>query len=755
MARGLKFTALATWALLLGVALTWPLGGAVHSASDQEAHDSIAMFDPERGKWYLLYYDGSVEEFYYGAPGDVPLMGDWDCDGVDTVGMYRPSNGFAYLRNSNHFGIADEEFFYGIAGDIPLAGDWDGDGCDTLAIYRASRVYVRNRLGTGPADFTYYFGIPGDRPFAGDFDGSKVTTVGLHRESTGFVYFRNSLTTGVADDEFFYGIPSDRILAGDWDKDGDQTVGIFRPAESRFYLQDENRTAFADHVFTFGESSWVPVPGSFSPAGLPMSAITTSTSTSMPPTTTTTTTPATTTTMPPITTTTTPTTTITSTTTTTTSPVETGLEFFVATSGSDGNDGSASRPWASIGYALEQVPAGGDATIWVGAGSYVGAVETTTDFADPVRVVAVDPYRTRLTYSQNPVLIIKSENVSFEGFEIVGQSTASNSSGLVYMYKAHGSSLRNNVIHDSYDNDGIRVLQSDDVVIAGNVLYNSADHMIDVNVGSQRTIIEDNVFFADYAGSGRVLPGGLSAFIVVKNSGGEQVTGNMVIRRNVFAHYEGDKSFLKIGADGEPVPEAVNITIENNLFHLAGSPVDGAFEVVDARGILFRANTFVGADAADPFAGWVGTRDGSPPSEDINFVGNIFSNPGGGMEGLIESPADLVVSGGLSHNLYWNGGNPLPTRAGDRFNFTSDPSRIEANPLIAQQSITLPRWTGTQFAGGYATIRQAFVAYITRHGTPESGSPAANVGYGGAPAEDILGNPRSATADLGAVEFTP
>lgn len=473
--------------------------------------------------------------------------------------------------------------------------------------------------------------------------------------------------------------------------------------------------------------------------------------------TTTTTVPATTTTTQPPTTTTTTTTTTTvpptTTTTTTTLPTSGGLNFYVETSGSDGNDGSAGSPWASVGHALEQVPEAGAAVVWVGPGTYSGGVETTTDFASPVRVVAVDPYRTRLTGPTNPVLNIKSDNVSFEGFEIYGQPT-SDSTGLVYMYEAHGSSLRNNVIRDSYDNDLIRLLESHDVTIAGNMIYNSADHAIDVNIGSQRTVIQDNFFFADYAGSGRAQPGGLSAFIVVKNSGGDQVTGNMTIRRNVFAHYEGDKSFLKIGADGEPVPEAINITIENNLFHLEGSQTDRAFDVVDARGIMFRANTFVGGDATDPFAGWVGTADGSPPSEDVNFVGNIFSNPLGGMEGLIESPNDLVTSGGMSDNLFWNGGDPVPTRSGDRFNYTADASRIEADPLITLRSITLPRWTGSQFAGGHATIRDAFVAYVLRHATPAAGSAAGDVGYSGAPSHDILGRSRtSATADIGAVEF--
>ncbi len=193
--------------------------------------------------------------FLYGNPGDVPLLGDWDCDGVRTPAMYRPANGFMYLRNANSEGIADVEYFYGDPADIPLAGDFDGDGCDTLAIYRADegRVYVKNSLGTGIADVDYFFGNPGDKPFVGDFDGDGVDTVGLHRESTGFVYFRNEHAAGPADFEFFYGDPGDRILAGDWDGDGTDTVAIYRPADETVYYRMSNSAGYADHTQPVGD----------------------------------------------------------------------------------------------------------------------------------------------------------------------------------------------------------------------------------------------------------------------------------------------------------------------------------------------------------------------------------------------------------------------------------------------------------------------------------------------------------------------
>ncbi|MBK7452587.1 MAG: hypothetical protein IPJ46_02405 [Anaerolineales bacterium] len=57
-------------------------------------------------------------------PGDQPVTGDWDNDGMDTIGVYR--NGSFYLRNSNTLGFADLVFALGNPGDMPIAGNWDG-----------------------------------------------------------------------------------------------------------------------------------------------------------------------------------------------------------------------------------------------------------------------------------------------------------------------------------------------------------------------------------------------------------------------------------------------------------------------------------------------------------------------------------------------------------------------------------------------------------------------------------------------------
>ena len=89
----------------------------------------VGLVDPSTGVWYLRDEWGVIGSFYYGNPGDVPFLGDWDGDGIETPGLYRQSDGYVYLRNTNTQGIADIKFFFGNPGDVPLAGDFDGDGC--------------------------------------------------------------------------------------------------------------------------------------------------------------------------------------------------------------------------------------------------------------------------------------------------------------------------------------------------------------------------------------------------------------------------------------------------------------------------------------------------------------------------------------------------------------------------------------------------------------------------------------------------
>jgi len=246
------------------------LATALSASIAVAATDTVGLVDPTTGVWSLRTEDGLTHSFYFGNPRDIPFAGDWNCDGVDTPGLYRQSDGYVYLRNSNDQGNANVSFFFGNPGDLPIAGDFNGDGCDTVSVYRPSesRVFIINELGSedgglGAADTAYYFGNPGDSPFTGDFDDDDVDTIGLYRQSTGLVYFSNSHAQGNADFQFFFGDPGDRFVGGDWTNDGTDTAGVFRPSQSMFYLKYTNSSGNADDQFGYGNGSMLPVAGNW------------------------------------------------------------------------------------------------------------------------------------------------------------------------------------------------------------------------------------------------------------------------------------------------------------------------------------------------------------------------------------------------------------------------------------------------------------------------------------------------------------
>ena len=62
--------------------------------------------------------------FLFGNLGDKPVVGDWDGDGVDEIGLHRESTGLFYYRTTLTTGVASDQFFFGDPGDRFVAEDW-------------------------------------------------------------------------------------------------------------------------------------------------------------------------------------------------------------------------------------------------------------------------------------------------------------------------------------------------------------------------------------------------------------------------------------------------------------------------------------------------------------------------------------------------------------------------------------------------------------------------------------------------------
>jgi hypothetical protein len=230
--------------------------------------DTTGVFRPSNGILYLKnsntpgFADIAIN---YGTAGDYPVTGDWDGNGTATIGIYR--NGSFYLRNSNTLGFADLVFAFGQPGDQPIAGDWDGNGTDTIGVYRPStgQFLLRNSNSSGTPDMSFYLGNVGDVGIAGDWNNDGKDTTGVFRPSNGVIFLKNTNQTGIADIALNYGLPGDQPVTGDWNGDGIDTIGVYR--NGQFLLRNSNTIGFADLVFGLGNPGDMPIAGDWN--GIP------------------------------------------------------------------------------------------------------------------------------------------------------------------------------------------------------------------------------------------------------------------------------------------------------------------------------------------------------------------------------------------------------------------------------------------------------------------------------------------------------
>ncbi|MER7515954.1 LamG domain-containing protein [Streptomyces sp. NPDC126499] len=182
--------------------------------------DTLGTYDPATRTFALRDNNAGPDkiDFAFGSAGDLPVVGDWNGDGVDTVGVWRPSSHMFYLNNEHTNSVADVSFVYGADGMTPLVGDWNGDGLDTVGMYYGaiSRFYIRNFNSAGGNSYEIHYGSVGDQPVVGDWNGDGTDSTGVWRPSSHIYYLNNEHANNVADVSFVYGADGMTALAGKW-----------------------------------------------------------------------------------------------------------------------------------------------------------------------------------------------------------------------------------------------------------------------------------------------------------------------------------------------------------------------------------------------------------------------------------------------------------------------------------------------------------------------------------------------------------
>ncbi len=246
----------------------------------------VGVWRPSTGRFYLdsdgsLTWTPGVDAITdsFGIPGDIPVAGDWNGDGKDQIAVWRPSTGRFYLDIDGSRtwtpGVDAITASFGVPTDVPVAGDWNGDGTDDIGMWRPStgRFYLDSdgsRTWTPGVDaITASFGVPTDRPVAEDWNGDGIDDVGVWRPSTARFYLdvdgSSTWTPGVDAITDAFGIPTDRPVAGDWNDDGTADIGVWRPSTGRFYLDSDGSLTWnpgADVITaSFGLATDLPVAG--------------------------------------------------------------------------------------------------------------------------------------------------------------------------------------------------------------------------------------------------------------------------------------------------------------------------------------------------------------------------------------------------------------------------------------------------------------------------------------------------------------
>ncbi len=231
----------------------------------------IGEFDPSTATWYLKNSSSpgapDLAPFRYGAPGWIPVVGDWDGNGTVTIGVVDPTTETWYLKNSNTPGAPDiAPFRYGAPGWTPLVGDWSGRGVTGIGVFDPSTATfsLRNEPGAGAPDAGQFrYGAAGWIPVVGDWDGNGTTTVGVVDPETETWYLRNSNTAGAPDlAPFRYGAPGWIPVAGDWDGDGKTSIGVIDLGTATWYLRNSASAGGPDiAAFVFGAPAWDSLDG--------------------------------------------------------------------------------------------------------------------------------------------------------------------------------------------------------------------------------------------------------------------------------------------------------------------------------------------------------------------------------------------------------------------------------------------------------------------------------------------------------------
>ncbi|MBQ7814189.1 MAG: hypothetical protein IJ387_06825, partial [Thermoguttaceae bacterium] len=222
------------------------------------------------GEWLIRGANGEIFANYkFGAEDAKPIVGDWNGDGADCVGIFVDGRWFL---DRNGDGVWDSEDLWaelGSRSDQPVSGDWDGDGKADIGIFGP-------QWATDPQAIAVEPGLPTDHnrtitvdrgknvpPSEELFGRSELNLRATKHRDAGQV------RVDLIDHVFQYGNDGDVALTGDWTGDGVAKIGVYRNGDWYFDMNGDGRWNDGDvKLERMGGAGYVPVVGDFDGDGV-------------------------------------------------------------------------------------------------------------------------------------------------------------------------------------------------------------------------------------------------------------------------------------------------------------------------------------------------------------------------------------------------------------------------------------------------------------------------------------------------------
>ncbi|MEI7460930.1 MAG: SdrD B-like domain-containing protein [Pirellula sp.] len=262
--------------------------GARQMAGDfnGDGRDELALF--KDGEWLLDINGNGIWDrgdlwAKLGDRGDIPVIGDWDNDGKDDIGIYGPAWDGDDKALANEPGLPDPEnrnvstpknlpprsekpgrdrlmqrsitgeprsdeidhvFRFGTDADQPIAGDFNGDGVSTLGVFNNGkwRIDVNGDGRFSEEDDSFFdFGEPGDIAVSGDFNGDGLDEIAVVRGRDLIIDSNGNGTWDATDRVFEIEGEVGQVVVGDFDGDGVDEAAFYATLPTK--IEPEARTA--------------------------------------------------------------------------------------------------------------------------------------------------------------------------------------------------------------------------------------------------------------------------------------------------------------------------------------------------------------------------------------------------------------------------------------------------------------------------------------------------------------------------------